>query len=229
MDRASLEQLLSQGLSLEQIGRRLGRNESTIAYWLEKHGLRAVNRAKHAARGGIAQGELEVLVDAGMSIAEIASVVDRSKATVRHWLKTYQLSTHPRQRQQRMRAAREAKLPTVLETCRRHGRTSHYFDNRGYYRCKRCRTEAVMRRRRRLKKILVSEAGGCCRLCGYQRYHGALQFHHLDPAAKSFGLGVRGLTPSLAKLRSEAQKCVLLCSNCHAEVEGGISFVSGLA
>jgi hypothetical protein len=164
-----------------------------------------------------------------MSIAEIASTVSRSTATVRRWLKTYGLSTHPGQRQQRMRAAREAKLSTVVETCRRHGRTPHYLDNRGYYRCKRCRTEAVMRRRRKLKKILVGEAGGCCRLCGYQRYYGALQFHHLDLAAKSFGLGVRGLTPSLAKLRSEAQKCVLLCSNCHAELEGGVSSVSGVA
>jgi hypothetical protein len=31
-----------------------------------------------------------------------------------------------------------------------------------------------------------------------------------------------GLTLSLAKLGEEAAKCVLLCSNCHAEVEGGV-------
>ena len=31
------------------------------------------------------------------------------------------------------------------------------------------------------------------------------------------------------QLRCEAQKRVLLCSNCHAEVEGAISSVSGVA
>jgi IS30 family transposase len=53
MDRTLLEQLLSQGLSLQEIGRRLDRHESTIAYWLEKHGLRAVNRAEHSARAAL--------------------------------------------------------------------------------------------------------------------------------------------------------------------------------
>jgi hypothetical protein len=51
---------------------------------------------------------------------------------------------------------------------------------------------------------------------------GALHFHHVDPRQKSFQLGVAGLTRSLAAMRAEAAKCVLLCSNCHAEVEGGI-------
>jgi IS30 family transposase len=32
MDRASLEQLLNQGLSLAEIGKRFGRHESTVAY-----------------------------------------------------------------------------------------------------------------------------------------------------------------------------------------------------
>jgi hypothetical protein len=42
-----------------------------------------------------------------------------------------------------------------------------------------------------VKEILVAEAGGSCLICGYDRYAGALQFHHLDPATKSFGLGLR--------------------------------------
>lgn len=58
-------------------------------------------------------------------------------------------------------------------------------------------------------------------LCGYSRFDAALQFHHVDPAAKSFALSREGVTRSLAKARQEAEKCVLLCANCHAEVEGG--------
>jgi hypothetical protein len=49
----------------------------------------------------------------------------------------------------------------------------------------------------------------------------ALHFHHLDPAEKRLELNARGVALSLDTLRAEARKCVLLCSNCHAEVEEG--------
>ncbi len=229
MDRAALKGMLDEGLSLAEIGRRSSLHEATVGYWVKKHGLRAVNRDKHSSRGELSSDELQALVDAGLSITEIAQAVDRSKASVRHWLGRYELRTRPTINRARRRVARGAKRSTVLDACRRHGNTPFYLDARGYYRCKRCRTEAVMRRRRRIKRVLVAEAGGCCRLCGYDRYCGALQFHHLDPRAKSFGLSIRGLTPSIAKLRAEARKCVLLCSNCHAEVEGGVASISGVA
>ena len=79
--------------------------------------------------------------------------------------------------------------------------------------------------RRRTKERLVQEAGGACAICGYDRYVGALEFHHLDPRQKAFGLSMHGITRSLADLRAEAAKCVLLCGNCHAEVERGIATV----
>jgi transposase len=94
MDRVSLEQLLAQGLSLAEIGRRFDLHESTVGYWVKKHGLRAVNRDKYAAKGGIAREELGRLVEQGASIGQIAEAVGRSKATVRHWLSRYGLRTH---------------------------------------------------------------------------------------------------------------------------------------
>ena len=75
--------------------------------------------------------------------------------------------------------------------------------------------------RRRRKAILVAEAGGRCAACGYDRYAGALQFHHLDPAGKQFGVSAQGIPRSMERARAEARKCVLLCANCHAEVEAG--------
>jgi hypothetical protein len=74
-----------------------------------------------------------------------------------------------------------------------------------------------------VKEVLVSEAGGRCVLCGYSRAVRALEFRHLDPAVKRFGLSSGGITMSLEAARAEAAKCVLLCSNCHAEVEDGIT------
>jgi hypothetical protein len=58
-------------------------------------------------------------------------------------------------------------------------------------------------------------------ICGYD-VHIALEFHHRDRKTKAFGLAARGLTRSYESLREEARKCLLLCSNCHAQVEAGI-------
>lgn len=58
-------------------------------------------------------------------------------------------------------------------------------------------------------------------MCGYAASPRALHFHHIDPSLKAFSLNARGAALSLERLRAEAQKCVLLCSNCHAEVEEG--------
>jgi transposase len=223
MDRESLRLLLARGLSLAEIGKRFDRHESTIAYWVQKYGLEAVNREKHAARGGLTREELEPLIDSGNSIAQIAGVVDRSTATVRHWLRAYGLQTTPmgRHRDPSTRSAKTAGLLTVKRVCRQHGLTDFTIEGRGYYRCKRCRWEAVVRRRRKVKQILVGEAGGCCAICGYDRSVAALHFHHVDPSSKSFHLSEQGATRALAVARAEASKCVLLCSNCHAEVENG--------
>ena len=222
MQRDLLERYLDQGLSLEEIGTLVGRDPSTIGYWLRKHGLEAVNRERHAARGGLPEDLLKALVGEGLSTRQIAERVGRSQGTVRHWLRAYGLKTHRQRGGKRVRGDRARDPGRRVLTCPRHGDTEFWLERRGSYRCIRCRSEAVSRRRRRLKAILVAEAGGRCRLCGYSRCIGALHFHHLDGDTKRFGLANRGLTRSLAAAREEAAKCILLCSNCHAEVEGGI-------
>jgi transposase len=228
MDRDSLEQFLARGLSLQAIGRRLGRHESTVAYWVEKYGLRAANGNRHLARGALRKEELERLVQAGASIAEIAEAVDRSKATVRHWLTRFGLKTGNRPGRRpsnQAMAAKGAGLASIRAKCPRHGETEFCLDGRGRYRCKLCRSAAVTRRRRKVKTILVQEAGGACRICGYQSNMRALHFHHVEPAEKRLELNAKGISLSLETLRAEAQKCVLLCSNCHAEVEDGMASI----
>jgi transposase len=228
MDRASLEKFLAQGFSLEQIGRRFGRHESTVAYWIEKHGLQAAHRGQHLGRGGLAKEDLERLVQSGASIAEIAETLSRSKATVRHWLMRYGLKTQGsvgRRPAEQAVAARRAGLATVTMNCRQHGETEFCLSGRGYYRCKQCRSAAVARRRRKVKTILVGEAGGACCICGYARNMRALHFHHVEPAEKRVEINAKGVALALETLRAEARKCVLLCSNCHAEVEDGMASV----
>jgi hypothetical protein len=148
-----------------------------------------------------------------------------SYATVQHWLKKYGLETaRARRRRQIPRPGNDGPL-TVDATCDVHGPAAFRRRTDGYYRCLACRADAVIKRRRAVKRILVEEAGGACRLCGYDRSVAALQFHHLDPKLKDFSLSHRGVTISLDAARAEAAKCVLLCANCHAEVEGGVATV----
>jgi transposase len=226
MERASLEQLLGQGLSLAEIGRRFGRHESTVAYWVRKHDLHAAYRDRHSARGAPTRAELEALVECDMSIAEIAHAVDRSRATVRHWLRRYDLKTYAQAGRLSEDSTAKAKAEgraTVMRKCRRHGLTEFWLEGRGYYRCKQCRMDHVSRRRRKVKLVLVAEAGGHCVLCGYDRCVAALHFHHVDPSSKRFHLSMQGVSRSLAAARAEMAKCVLLCANCHAEVESEAS------
>jgi transposase-like protein len=173
--------------------------------------------------------DLEAAVAEGMSIAQLATRFECSKATARYWLRKYGLRTRYRSKMYSSPdaiAARDAGITSFVGSCTKHGRTEFVRERSGYFRCGRCRAEAVTARRRRVKEVLVLEAGGRCQICGYDRYAGALQFHHLDRSEKSFTFGRRGMAMSIELSREEARKCVLLCANCHAEVEGGITSVS---
>jgi len=105
--------------------------------------------------------------------------------------------------------------------CPRHGPSVFYRFARGETRCKRCLGEAVTTRHQKIKWLLVEEAGGSCRACGYERCIVNLQFHHVDPATKSFRTSIAS-GKSLAAYREEAKKCVLVWANCHGEIEAGL-------
>jgi hypothetical protein len=116
--------------------------------------------------------------------------------------------------------------PVEVRHCERHGETEFANYSRGpgkgwRWACKRCVGEAVTRRKQKLKRILVDEAGGCCAVCGYDRCMVNLTFHHVDPAMKSFAMSM-AVGRSIAAFRAEAKKCVLVCANCHGEIEAGL-------
>jgi 5-methylcytosine-specific restriction endonuclease McrA len=171
-----------------------------------------------AHKGPPDRARLETLAARGVTLLAMAAELDRSIPTVRYWLRKWGIS-RPDCRRSDIDPATAPRLAD--RACPKHGLVSFRLDPRGTYRCKRCRQEQVADRRRRVKRILVEEAGGSCALCGYHRCVAALQFHHRDPAAKRFALSSKGVTRGIAAARAEAQKCVLLCANCHAEVEAG--------
>ncbi len=218
MDKRFLEDCLAKGMSLEAIGELAGKHPSTIGYWLKKHGLETVGAEKYTGRGAVSRDALGQLAAAGVSLREIAARLDRSVSTIRYWLDRYDIPAPKFSRQRRSEGPKYATFE-----CRRHGSTEFVLEGRGYYRCKRCRAEGVAKRRRVVKRRLVEEAGGKCILCGYSRWLGALQFHHVEPSSKEFHLAHRGHSRAIAKSRAEMRKCALLCANCHAEVEGGFA------
>ena len=84
---------------------------------------------------------------------------------------------------------------------------------------------AVANRRRALKEKAIEHKGGKCQICGYKKCAAALVFHHFDASQKEFGLSQRGLARSWGKIQKELEKCILLCSNCHAEVHANVVHV----
>jgi hypothetical protein len=117
----------------------------------------------------------------------------------------------------------DPKSTAELRECPQHGLAvfHRYGQAQPRWKCKRCVGEAVTRRHQKVKRILVAEAGGACCVCGYSRCMFTLHFHHVDPAEKSFAVTMaRG--KSLAAFREEAKKCVLVCANCHGEIEAGL-------
>lgn len=65
-----------------------------------------------------------------------------------------------------------------------------------------------------------------CILCGYDKYFGALEFHHKVPSEKEKPLS-NMKNYSYKRIKEEADKCVILCGCCHPEVHAGLRTLPG--
>jgi transposase len=165
---------------------------------------------------------LEAQLAAGRSYESIGHEVDRHASTVAYWARKHGLtSAHTPRHAARGPIEREllaeivaCGLPvrdmadvigrsptTVRHWSRRHGLT----------------TEPAQR----AALAAASAQAGKHELRLRCKHHGMTR--HVLRAAKRFALSRDGVTRSLARAREEAAKCVLLCANCHAEVEAGLA------
>ncbi len=117
-------------------------------------------------------------------------------------------------------------LPTskACKRCGEHREQKDFYKRRNgsalHSYCIECSKQEALERQHKLKLKAIEYLGGCCQNCGYNRCPAAMDFHHLDPNQKDFSIGQASKT-SFEKIKSELDKCALLCSRCHREVEAG--------
>lgn len=163
----------------------------------------------------IEKEKLEKLISEGLSEKDISCLLHCSSKTIHNNLKKYKLKT---------------KFTEKITTCKNCGcklnGTQLYFCSEKckieyYNKCpmSTCIGHEQTIRGRKKRQEIIQYKGGRCEKCGYCKNSAALSFHHLDINTKSFDINTRKCyTFSYNKLKQEADKCILLCHNCHMEL-----------
>lgn len=68
---------------------------------------------------------------------------------------------------------------------------------------------------------MVHVMGDKCQICGYDKCLSALEFHHIVSEEKLFGFNKANNT-AWETIIKELEKCILVCANCHREIESGM-------
>ena len=87
----------------------------------------------------------------------------------------------------------------------------HRQRKKGYYQKNKDR---LINKSRRAKLDAIKYKGGCCSVCGGTFHPSAFDFHHMNPAEKEYEIG-RLMRSPWKKRKTELDKCVLICANCH--------------
>lgn len=103
---------------------------------------------------------------------------------------------------------------TGIWPCDIHGESPAIKDYKNEMRCYACRLSHSRDMKISLKIRAVSHMGGSCQICGYSKYIGALEFHHILRSKKNFAVCSK---TNWEKMVKEMTLCQLLCSNCHRE------------
>jgi predicted HNH restriction endonuclease len=106
--------------------------------------------------------------------------------------------------------------------CKESKSLSQFYQRRGKIGgssyCKPCTNAESLMRQRKFKTKCIEYKGGKCEICGYNKFQGALEFHHRDPTQKDFQLSKARSWTFNERVKNELDKCQILCSNCHKEL-----------
>lgn len=154
---------------------------------------------------------LEEYIKNGLSVKEIANKLEIGTNSAKYWLKFYNLNTVHDEID--FKCPTCGAVPSIVFSpfCSKECSEVEYSSNPNNY--------IKQKHRGWIRKLkMVDIKGGKCSICGYCKNLAALEFHHVNPENKSFNLDARKLgNTKWSLLLKEAEKCVLICSNCHAE------------
>ena len=152
---------------------------------------------------------LENYISRSYSTRKIAQLENKSQTTVRHWLKKYELSTN----------LSTFELNEYKCKCGETNPQKFYGHKKSV--CSDCHNEYVLGSGKNKKQKARQYLGGCCKICGFDKYSCSLDIHHLDPTVKDSNFkSMRGW--SWERILQEIETCILLCKNCHAAVHSGL-------
>lgn len=154
--------------------------------------------------------KLQHTLNTTKNLKEIAKEFNISITTVRYWISKHEIKKENTCLENCLVCAKKCKKLYCSLTCKK----KDYYENNKEH-LKTISKEYCKNNREIFKKLAINYGGSKCKHCGYNNNYSALAFHHLDPDQKDFALGSirsKTLTPSL---RSELDKCILLCHNCH--------------
>lgn len=157
------------------------------------------------------------LISNDFSISKLAKFFNKSKSSIRYWLKKFELKTNYISKKSKlMNKKYKCKNCNILKDL-----NEFYFrKNRNTYYtiCKKCHNI-----KKSYKKDFVNYKGSYCEICNIKsNFYNIYDFHHKDPLEKEFNITKYINTRINEKIRLELDKCHLLCSNCHREVHGGL-------
>lgn len=149
-------------------------------------------------------------ISQGLSVKEIANQMQIGINSVKYWLKFYQLNTKHQEINYECPACGQMPSSVFSPFCSKSCSETEYSSNPNNYLKQKTRAWT-----RKLK--LVNEKGGGCQKCGYCENLAALEFHHINPENKSFNIDARKIGNTKWEIiLKEVEKCILICSNCHA-------------
>lgn len=170
--------------------------------------------------------DLELLINDGLSIADISKKYNKSKSSIRYWMKKYNLKSRNSQIGKGVVCLKKTKVRDLdsliyCPMCKSNFTIDYFYLRRNgsgaspY--CKSCTNIQTVARQQLFKRKCIEYKGGSCISCGYKKYDGALEFHHIDPSKKDFRISNSKSRQYGSKIELELDKCMLLCSNCHRE------------
>ena len=153
--------------------------------------------------------ELIKFISQGFSTWDLAKQFNTTQPNIRYWLKKHNLQT--------IRKQNSINNQRICLTCNTTKPQEEFYKRGKKFmcHCKDCFLEKNTIKRLKVKQKAVDYLGGKCSKCGYNKCLAALDFHHINPHEKD--KDYTNFRLSFDKLKTELDKCVLLCANCHRE------------